>query len=51
MKINKMFQENGSLSVKYNSRAAALYRDKISTEAQGGSWSEKTSSGRYFISL
>ncbi|XP_023328060.1 ADP-ribosylation factor GTPase-activating protein 1 isoform X2 [Eurytemora carolleeae] len=40
------WEENGSLSVKYNSRAAALYRDKISTEAQGGSWSEKTSSAK-----
>lgn len=34
------------LKDKYNTRAAALYRDKISTEAQGKSWSVETSSAR-----
>ena len=28
-----------SLQQRYNSRAAALYRDKIATEAQGKPWS------------
>ena len=35
-----------SLQQRYNSRAAALYRDKISTEAQGKSWSIQTSSAQ-----
>lgn len=33
-----------SFQQKYNSRAAALYRDKITTEAQGNPWSIATSS-------
>lgn len=33
-----------SIQQKYNTRAAALYRDKISTLAQGKPWNEKTSS-------
>ena len=32
-----------SLKQRYDSRAAALYRDKISTEAQGKPWSIQTS--------
>jgi ADP-ribosylation factor GTPase-activating protein 1 len=32
-----------SLQQKYNSRAAALYRDKITTEAQGKNWSINSS--------
>ncbi|XP_069809679.1 ADP-ribosylation factor GTPase-activating protein 1 isoform X2 [Dendropsophus ebraccatus] len=32
-----------SLQEKYNSRAAALYRDKIATLAEGREWSEETS--------
>lgn len=32
-----------SFQQKYNSRAAALYKDKISTEAAGNPWSEATS--------
>jgi ADP-ribosylation factor GTPase-activating protein 1 len=32
-----------SLQQRYNSRAAALYRDKISTEAQGKTWSMQAS--------
>lgn len=35
---------NTSFQQKYNSRAAALYRDKISTEAAGKPWSVATSS-------
>lgn len=39
-----------SLQQRYNSRAAALYRDKISTEAQGKSWSIQTSSAQNYAS-
>jgi ADP-ribosylation factor GTPase-activating protein 1 len=35
---------------KYNTRAAALYRDKISTEAAGKPWSIETSSAKNYIS-
>lgn len=34
------------LSGKYNSKAAALYKDKITTESQGGDWSESTSAAK-----
>jgi len=33
-----------SFQEKYNSRAAALFRDKVATEAAGNSWSISTSS-------
>lgn len=42
------YTEGGSLKEKYNSKAAALYRDKINTEAQGKTWSEATSSARNY---
>lgn len=35
-----------SLQEKYNSRAAALYRDKITTESEGRPWSIETSPAR-----
>ena len=35
---------------RYNSRAAALYRDKISTLAGGGTWSVDTSKAKDFQS-
>ncbi|CAF5226874.1 unnamed protein product, partial [Rotaria magnacalcarata] len=35
-----------SLQQRYNSRAAAFYRDKIITEAQGKTWSISTSSAQ-----
>lgn len=34
---------------KYNTRAAALYRDKIATEARGESWSAETSTASRFV--
>lgn len=37
------YKQNMTIQQKYNSRCAALYRDKISTEAQGKPWSESTS--------
>nr|XP_027205278.1 ADP-ribosylation factor GTPase-activating protein 1-like [Dermatophagoides pteronyssinus] len=37
------------LNDKYNTRAAALYRDKISTEAKGEKWSIETSNAENYI--
>jgi len=37
------------ISDKYHTKAAALYRDKISTESGGGVWSEDTSSAKDYI--
>ncbi|CAF1545141.1 unnamed protein product [Adineta ricciae] len=39
-----------SLQQRYNTRAAALYRDKISTEARGQPWSISTSSAQTYTS-
>lgn len=36
------------LQEKYNTKAAALYRDKIATEAQGKPWSVETSSAKNY---
>uniref|UniRef100_A0AC35U0X7 Arf-GAP domain-containing protein n=1 Tax=Rhabditophanes sp. KR3021 TaxID=114890 RepID=A0AC35U0X7_9BILA len=38
-----------SLNQKYNSKAAALLRDKVNTEADGKEWSEETSSARNYV--
>ncbi|XP_077991132.1 ADP-ribosylation factor GTPase-activating protein 1-like isoform X2 [Glandiceps talaboti] len=43
------YNRNWSFHEKYNSKAAALFRDKVSTEAQGKSWSAATSSARHHI--
>ncbi|KAJ7326529.1 ADP-ribosylation factor GTPase-activating protein 1 [Desmophyllum pertusum] len=40
------FRAGMSIQEKYNSKAAALYKDKISTLADGRSWSEETSTAR-----
>lgn len=45
------YKQNMSIQQKYNSRCAALYRDKISTEAQGKEWSETTSSAANYSAL
>jgi len=37
------YDPNSGFSAKYNSRAAALLRDKISTEAAGGVWDRRAS--------
>ncbi|XP_065670255.1 ADP-ribosylation factor GTPase-activating protein 1 isoform X3 [Hydra vulgaris] len=42
------YKDGMSLTEKYNSRAAALYRDKIITEAEGNTWSEATSNSRNY---
>lgn len=39
-----------AMNDRYNSKAAALYRDKISTEAQGKPWSLETSTANNFVS-
>lgn len=39
-----------SISERYNTKAAALYRDKISTLAQGKEWSIETSSAKNYVS-
>lgn len=36
------YKSSMNIQQKYNTRAAALYRDKISTEAAGKEWSEST---------
>lgn len=38
-----------SIQQKYNTKAAALYRDKISTLAQGKSWDEQSSPAQNYI--
>ncbi|KAK6048460.1 hypothetical protein COOONC_14035 [Cooperia oncophora] len=43
------YREDWSLHDKYNSRAAALFRDKVSTEAEGKEWSVATSSARNYV--
>ncbi|KAF8368204.1 hypothetical protein PRIPAC_86033 [Pristionchus pacificus] len=42
------YKENWSLQEKYNSRAAALLRDKVLAESEGREWSAATSSARNF---
>lgn len=37
------WNDGANLTANYNSRAAALYKDKIEVEARGESWSEETS--------
>jgi len=43
------FRADMTIQEKYNSRVAALYRDKISTLAEGRSWSEETSPARNYV--
>ncbi|CAJ0960496.1 unnamed protein product, partial [Mesorhabditis belari] len=42
------FDPNWNLQQKYNSRAAALFRDKVSCESEGKDWSIATSSAKNF---
>ncbi|CAG0889683.1 unnamed protein product [Darwinula stevensoni] len=48
-KSQEDFDESQPIAEKYNTRAAALYRDKVSTLAEGKSWSIDTSSARNFV--
>lgn len=41
--------ETMNIKQRYDSRAAALYRDKISTEAQGNTWSIENSPARNYV--
>ncbi|VDL66244.1 unnamed protein product, partial [Nippostrongylus brasiliensis] len=43
------YREDWPLHDKYNSRAAALFRDKVATEAEGKEWSATTSSARNYV--
>uniref|UniRef100_A0A1I8GE05 Arf-GAP domain-containing protein n=2 Tax=Macrostomum lignano TaxID=282301 RepID=A0A1I8GE05_9PLAT len=40
------WNQHASLHDRYNSRAAALYKDKIATEAEGRPWNEETSAAK-----
>ncbi|KAL5016213.1 hypothetical protein ScPMuIL_005802 [Solemya velum] len=42
------YLEGWSIQEKYNSKAAAYYRDKIATEAEGRRWSKETSSAKNY---
>lgn len=44
------YDDSMSIHQKYNTRAAALYRDKISTLAQGKQWDINTSSAKHYQS-
>lgn len=44
------YDDTMSIQQKYNTKAAALYRDKIATLAQGKSWSAETSSAANYSS-
>ncbi|XP_026996499.1 ADP-ribosylation factor GTPase-activating protein 1 isoform X3 [Tachysurus fulvidraco] len=43
LELQDDYNPNWSLQEKYNSRAAALFRDKVVTEAEGKEWSIETS--------
>jgi hypothetical protein len=46
--FSPFFSQGMSISEKYNTRAAALYRDKIDALAQGRAWSIETSPARSY---
>ncbi|XP_022904784.1 ADP-ribosylation factor GTPase-activating protein 1 isoform X2 [Onthophagus taurus] len=45
------YDDNMSIQQKYNTKAAALYRDKISTLAQGKDWDERKSSAQSYSGM
>uniref|UniRef100_A0A914WXJ8 ADP-ribosylation factor GTPase-activating protein 1 n=1 Tax=Plectus sambesii TaxID=2011161 RepID=A0A914WXJ8_9BILA len=47
-KAHSDYRENWNLQEKYNSKTAALLRDKVATEAEGREWSEETSSAKSY---
>ncbi|XP_051163319.1 ADP-ribosylation factor GTPase-activating protein 1 isoform X3 [Leptopilina boulardi] len=44
------WDDSMTISQKYNTKAAALYRDKIATTAKGEQWNSSTSSAKDFVS-
>ncbi|KAM4582162.1 ADP-ribosylation factor GTPase-activating protein 1 isoform 4-T4 [Fundulus diaphanus] len=46
LELQEDYDPNWTLQEKYNSRAAALFRDKVATLAEGKEWSIDTSSAR-----
>merc|ERR1719333_998955 len=44
------WSDSANINAKYNSKAAALYRDKVTTEAKGESWSEESSAAKNYKS-
>ncbi|XP_058487805.1 ADP-ribosylation factor GTPase-activating protein 1 isoform X8 [Solea solea] len=50
LEIQDDYDPNWTLQEKYNSRAAALYRDKVATTAEGKEWSIETSPARNWTS-
>ncbi|XP_049589215.1 ADP-ribosylation factor GTPase-activating protein 1 isoform X8 [Syngnathus scovelli] len=50
LELQDDYNPNWNLQEKYNSRAAALFRDKVATEAEGKEWSIETSSAKNWTS-
>lgn len=48
-KAQSDYYEGMPINEKYHTKAAALYRDKIATEATGSEWSEATSSAKDYV--
>ncbi|KAM4613184.1 ADP-ribosylation factor GTPase-activating protein 1 isoform 1-T1 [Polymixia lowei] len=50
LELQEDYDSNWNLQEKYNSRAAALFRDKVATLAEGNEWSIETSSAKNWTS-
>ncbi|XP_057701111.1 ADP-ribosylation factor GTPase-activating protein 1 isoform X4 [Corythoichthys intestinalis] len=50
LELQDDYNPNWTLQEKYNSRAAALFRDKVATEAEGKEWSIEASSAKNWTS-
>uniref|UniRef100_A0A3Q2Z6U4 ADP-ribosylation factor GTPase-activating protein 1 n=1 Tax=Hippocampus comes TaxID=109280 RepID=A0A3Q2Z6U4_HIPCM len=50
LELQDDYNPNWTLQEKYNSRAAALFQDKVATEAEGKEWSIETSSAKNWAS-
>ncbi|CAL1607918.1 unnamed protein product [Knipowitschia caucasica] len=50
LELQDDYNPNWNLQEKYNSRAAALFRDKVATIAEGKEWSMETSSAKNWTS-
>ncbi|XP_061583614.1 ADP-ribosylation factor GTPase-activating protein 1 isoform X3 [Cololabis saira] len=50
LELQDDYDPNLNLQEKYNSKAAALFRDKVATEAEGKEWSIETSSAKNWTS-